>query len=107
MVTWELIAMMLIPFVMFGVFAAVGVLLVKTSKEVGLRVIGYAVAVVFGVVALGMPVVQFITAPTDVCYDSRGESALFGRIGLHRQSRGTKDKCTHSPSTYVRQSGML
>ena len=42
MVTWELIAMMLIPFVMFGVFAAVGVLLVKNSKEVGLRVIGYA-----------------------------------------------------------------
>ena len=73
MVTWELIAMMLIPFVMFGVFAAVGVLLVKNSKEVGLRVIGYAVTVVFGVVALGMPVVVFVTIPAgNICYDSRG-----------------------------------
>ena len=69
---WKLVGAMLIPFVMFGVFAVLGLLLVTKSKEVGLRVIGYAVAVVFGVVALGMPVVVFMTFPADVCYDSRG-----------------------------------
>ena len=68
----DIVLMMLLPFVIFGASAAIGVaMVVYFEQERGLRFIGYSVAIAFGVVALVLPVGVFLTLTAE-CYDSRG-----------------------------------
>ena len=51
----DIALMMLLPFIMFGAFAAIGVaMVVYFEQERGLRFIGYCVAVAFGVAGPGV-----------------------------------------------------
>ncbi len=68
----DIVLMMLLPFIIFGAFAAIGVaMVVYFEQERGLRFIGYCVAIAFGGVALVLPVAVFLSL-TGECYDSRG-----------------------------------
>ena len=64
-------AVLVIPFALFGVFAAIGVYLVRTSKELGLRIVGYTVVVVFGLMAVTLPPYVYVSSNTP-CYNPKG-----------------------------------
>ena len=65
------IAVLVIPFALFGVFAAIGVYLVRTSKELGLRIVGYTVVVVFGLMAVTLPPYVYVSSNAP-CYNPKG-----------------------------------